>query len=143
MSSSHLSNFHDITSGTAGNYNAVVCYDLVTGWGSPKGQNLINALTSAPLPAPKVLTSISCNGSWDVDWHTGFGATYYKVLQNGSLIQTITRSKSEVVGVTAQVSKGQRGFFYDIQACNSNSCTRAALRAALAPCSSSKDVRKR
>jgi subtilase family serine protease len=41
--------FHDITSGNNSNgkgqsYNAVVGYDLVTGWGSPNGQNLINAL---------------------------------------------------------------------------------------------------
>jgi kumamolisin len=28
--------FHDITSGTSGKYSAVVGYDLVTGWGSPK-----------------------------------------------------------------------------------------------------------
>jgi subtilase family serine protease len=40
---------HDITSGNNNNskgqsYNAVVGYDLVTGWGSPNGQNLINAL---------------------------------------------------------------------------------------------------
>jgi subtilase family serine protease len=42
--------FHDITSGSNNNgkgqsYNAVIGYDLVTGWGSPNGQNLINALT--------------------------------------------------------------------------------------------------
>jgi subtilase family serine protease len=41
--------FHDITSGNNNNgkgqsYNAVVGYDMVTGWGSPNGQNLINAL---------------------------------------------------------------------------------------------------
>jgi len=41
--------FHDITSGNNDNgkgqsYNAVVGYDLVTGWGSPSGQNLIDAL---------------------------------------------------------------------------------------------------
>jgi subtilase family serine protease len=44
--------FHDITSGNNNNgkgqsYNAVVGYDLVTGWGSPNGQNLINALTQS------------------------------------------------------------------------------------------------
>lgn len=44
-------NFHDITSGNNNNgkgqsYNAVVGYDLVTGWGSPNGQDLINALLS-------------------------------------------------------------------------------------------------
>jgi subtilase family serine protease len=46
------SDFHDITSGNNNNghgqsYNAVVGYDLVTGWGSPNGQNLINALAGS------------------------------------------------------------------------------------------------
>ncbi|MGO8796214.1 MAG: protease pro-enzyme activation domain-containing protein [Candidatus Sulfotelmatobacter sp.] len=36
--------FHDITNGSNGGYSAVVGYDLVTGWGSPQGVNLINAL---------------------------------------------------------------------------------------------------
>jgi subtilase family serine protease len=36
--------FHDITSGSNGGYSAVAGYDLVTGWGSPHGVNLINAL---------------------------------------------------------------------------------------------------
>jgi subtilase family serine protease len=35
---------HDIVSGSNGAYSAVSGYDLVTGWGSPKGVNLINAL---------------------------------------------------------------------------------------------------
>jgi subtilase family serine protease len=38
------SDFHDITSGNNGKYAAVSGYDLVTGWGSPSGVNLINAL---------------------------------------------------------------------------------------------------
>src|SRR5271157_3845393 len=47
---SYNSDFHDITSGNNNNgkgksYNAVVGYDLVTGWGSPNGQSLIDALT--------------------------------------------------------------------------------------------------
>ena len=36
--------FHDITSGGNGSYSSVSGYDLVTGWGSPQGVNLINAL---------------------------------------------------------------------------------------------------
>jgi subtilase family serine protease len=41
--------FHDITSGNNNNgkgqsFNAVVGYDLVTGWGTPNGQNLIQVL---------------------------------------------------------------------------------------------------
>jgi len=44
VSSSHGTDFHDITSGKSGKYSAVKGYDLVTGWGSPKGAGLINAL---------------------------------------------------------------------------------------------------
>lgn len=38
------SDFHDILSGSNGSYPAVKGFDLVTGWGSPTGVNLINAL---------------------------------------------------------------------------------------------------
>jgi subtilase family serine protease len=44
LSSSYGADFHDITSGKSGSYSAVKGYDLVTGWGSPNGQGLINAL---------------------------------------------------------------------------------------------------
>ncbi len=44
---SNTTGFHDITSGSNG-YPAVKGYDLVTGWGSPNGSSLINALTGAP-----------------------------------------------------------------------------------------------
>jgi kumamolisin len=46
LGSSYHTDFHDITSGTSGSYSAVSAYDLVTGWGSPNGQGLINALVS-------------------------------------------------------------------------------------------------
>lgn len=36
--------FHDISRGTSGSYSAVRGFDLVTGWGSPKGQTTIDAL---------------------------------------------------------------------------------------------------
>jgi subtilase family serine protease len=44
VTSSYATDFHDITSGTSGSYSAVTGYDLVTGWGSPNGTGLINAL---------------------------------------------------------------------------------------------------
>jgi subtilase family serine protease len=44
--SSYDSDFHDITSGSNG-YSASVGYDLTTGWGSPNGTALINALAPA------------------------------------------------------------------------------------------------
>ena len=44
VTSAYGTEFHDITSGTSGSYSAVTGYDLVTGWGSPNGTGLINAL---------------------------------------------------------------------------------------------------
>jgi uncharacterized membrane protein len=43
VGSHYHADFHDITSGSNG-YPAVPGYDLATGWGSPNGVNLINAL---------------------------------------------------------------------------------------------------
>jgi kumamolisin len=42
-SSSYTTDFHDITSGSNG-YSAITGYDLATGWGSPNGSGLLNAL---------------------------------------------------------------------------------------------------
>ena len=47
--------FHDIVSGNNNNghgesYSAVAGYDLVTGWGSPNGQNLIDAFAGSSSP---------------------------------------------------------------------------------------------
>lgn len=44
LSSAYATDFHDISSGSNGTYSAVKGYDLVTGWGSPNGTGLINAL---------------------------------------------------------------------------------------------------
>jgi xanthomonalisin len=57
-SSSYSSAMHDITSGsnpptsgTGGGFSAVPGYDLVTGWGSPAGASLINALAGSSTKA--------------------------------------------------------------------------------------------
>jgi len=49
VTSAYDTDFHDITSGVSGSYSAVTGYDLVTGWGSPNGQNLISALVGPPV----------------------------------------------------------------------------------------------
>jgi subtilase family serine protease len=51
VTSAYATDFHDITSGTSGSFSAVPGYDLVTGWGSPSGAGLINAL-AASTPSP-------------------------------------------------------------------------------------------
>jgi subtilase family serine protease len=45
--SSYDTDFHDITSG-GNTFGATVGYDLATGWGSPNGNALLNALAGAP-----------------------------------------------------------------------------------------------
>ena len=70
--SSYTTDFHDITSGSNG-YSATTGFDLVTGWGSPNGSGLINALagsssTAAAItsPAPgSTLTSASTTFTWN------------------------------------------------------------------------------
>jgi kumamolisin len=59
ITSSYATDFHDITSGTSGSYSAVTGYDLVTGWGSPNGQGLINALTGGSTGTPSFSISAS------------------------------------------------------------------------------------
>jgi Pro-kumamolisin, activation domain/IPT/TIG domain len=43
---------HDTTSGSNTGFSAVPDYDLVTGWGSPNGNALVEALAGAPVPQP-------------------------------------------------------------------------------------------
>ena len=46
IGSTYTTDFHDITIGDNGAFYAGAGYDLVTGWGSPNGANLINALAA-------------------------------------------------------------------------------------------------
>ncbi len=53
--SAYSSNFHDITSGTAGRNSAGKGFDLVTGWGSPIANGIVPALAS-DAPASDAVT---------------------------------------------------------------------------------------
>lgn len=46
----YSSEFHDVTTGTNG-FKAVTGYDLATGWGSPSGQPLLDALAGSTTPS--------------------------------------------------------------------------------------------
>jgi kumamolisin len=59
ITSSYATDFHDITSGTSGSFSAETGYDLVTGWGSPNGVGLINALAGGTSPTPSFAISAS------------------------------------------------------------------------------------
>ncbi len=58
--------FHDTVSGCTPAHCALSGYDLVTGWGTPTGQNLINELTSPPVTvfvSPPGPVSLNSGGS--------------------------------------------------------------------------------
>jgi len=82
-SSSYGADFHDITNGSNANgessglYSAVGGYDLATGWGSPQGQSMINALSgNSPrvLNGARTLAPQSATGMRLDDWLSGTGS---------------------------------------------------------------------
>src|SRR5256884_1666318 len=84
--SSYGSDFHDIVSGSNG-YSATTRYDLATGWGSPNGTGLINALvgsaTPPPLPStPTNLTAAPGNGQVTLSWSAATGAASYNLYRS-------------------------------------------------------------
>jgi Pro-kumamolisin, activation domain len=59
QASNYNTAFHDITSGSNNGFNAVVGYDLVTGWGTPNGQGMIDALAPTGGTSPYFTVSAS------------------------------------------------------------------------------------
>ncbi len=57
-SSSYTTGFHDVTSGSNG-FSATTGYDLATGWGSPNGSGLLNALLGSTTSTPGFTLSAS------------------------------------------------------------------------------------
>jgi hypothetical protein len=108
--------FHDITTGNNTNssspnrFFAVPGYDLCTGWGTPAGSNLMNALvtldgTVTP-PALFTITSIvrTNNGNMAVTWVTTGGTTNF-VQSAPKLTATFTNlSPAIIVSGTGEIS---------------------------------------
>ena len=94
--SSYDSDFHDITSGSNG-YPAT-SYDLATGWGSPNGAALINALGGPPGPA----FTLSANPAALTILQGESGSTTISVADFGGFTGSVTLSTANVPsGVTA------------------------------------------
>jgi kumamolisin len=99
-SSSYDTDFHDITSGTSGSYSAVTGFDLVTGWGTPNGVNLINALAGS---SPTAGFSLSATAASVTDGSTGTSTVTETV--TGGFYSAVTLTASGMPsGVTAAFS---------------------------------------
>jgi subtilase family serine protease len=97
LSSSYGTDFHDITSGSNG-YSATAGYDLATGWGSPYGSGLINALAGTPTPD----FSLSASPASVSVAQGGNGGTTITVTPSNGFTGSVTLSTTPLPsGVTA------------------------------------------
>lgn len=102
VTSSYGADFHDITSGTSGSYSAVVGYDLVTGWGSPNGTGLINALAPTST-SPAFTISASPSSVSVLPGGTGTSTITTALVQGFNAAVALSAS-GQPAGVTASFS---------------------------------------
>ena len=102
VTSVYDTDFHDITSGTSGSYSAVVDYDLVTGWGSPNGTALINAL--APQATSPTFSIVASPGSVSVVQGNSGGSTITTTAIDGFDAAVALTASGQPTGVTVGFS---------------------------------------
>jgi subtilase family serine protease len=102
VTSSYGTEFHDITSGTSGSFSAVAGYDLVTGWGSPNGTGLINAL--APTSSSPNFTISAAPGSVSVVQGGNGTSTITTAISGGFNSAISLNASGQPAGVTVSFS---------------------------------------
>ena len=102
VTSVYATDFHDITSGTSGSYSAAVGYDLVTGWGSPNGTGLINAL--APTSTSPSFTISASPGSVSVVQGNSGTSTITTTVSGGFDSAVALTASGQPTGVTVSFS---------------------------------------
>jgi kumamolisin len=99
--SSYGADFHDISSGVSGSYSAVTGFDLVTGWGSPNGVALINALASGTAPPPPSDFSLSASpASVSITRGTSGSSTITTAVTGGFNAAVALSATGQTSGVT-------------------------------------------
>jgi subtilase family serine protease len=101
--SSYATDFHDITSGTSGSFSAEVGYDLVTGWGSPNGVGLINALAGGTSTSPAFAISASPASVSALQGNSGT-STITTTVSGGFSSAIALTATGQPTGVTATLS---------------------------------------
>jgi len=97
VSANYSTAFHDTTSGN-NNYPAVTGYDLITGWGSPTGEGLINLLAGQAGPG----FSLTANPSSFTLAQGSSGTGTITVLPSGGFSGSVTLNATGMpTGVTA------------------------------------------
>ena len=102
ITSSYATDFHDITSGTSGSFSAEVGYDLVTGWGSPNGVGLINAL--APTSTSPAFSITASPAAVSVVQGSSGGSTITTTVSGGFDSAIALTASGQPTGVTLTLS---------------------------------------
>src|SRR5271170_4364930 len=102
ITSSYGTEFHDITSGKSGSYSAVTGYDLVTGWGSPNGTGLINAL--APTSTTPAFTISASPASVSVTAGSSGASTITTAVSGGFDSAIALTASGQPTGVTVTLN---------------------------------------
>jgi kumamolisin len=100
--SAYATDFHDVTSGTSGSYSAVTGYDLVTGWGSPNGAGLINAL--APVSKTPVFSLSASPSALTITEGTTATTTISSAIAGGFDSAVALTASGQPSGVTVSFS---------------------------------------
>src|SRR6202161_3385975 len=103
ITSSYSTDFHNITSGTSGSFSAATGYDLVTGWGSPNGVGLINALAGGTSTSPAFAISAS-PASVSVLQGSSGASTITTTVSGGFSSAIALTATGQPTGVTATLS---------------------------------------
>jgi kumamolisin len=104
----YTSYFNDITIGSNGAYSAATGYDNASGWGSFKGDALINAIEASYLPAPQNLTATAL-GTSSITWTWGSvagAASYAFYPSTGGLAMKIGATSLTQTGLSANTAYG-------------------------------------
>src|SRR5581483_8817391 len=102
LGSGYTTAFHDITSGNNTNeasttkYMAATGYDLCTGWGTPNGTNMVNALASQ---LPTITPNLNWPEASSVVYGTAMGAGLLAATTNTPGVLTYTPGAGTVLGV--------------------------------------------
>jgi subtilase family serine protease len=102
ITSSYATDFHDIASGTSGSFSAEVGYDLVTGWGSPDGVGLINAL--APTSTSPAFSITASPAAVSVVQGSSGGSTITTTVSGGFDSAIALTASGQPTGVTLTLS---------------------------------------
>lgn len=104
VGSGYSAAFYDITSGSNGTYSAVPGYDLVTGWGSPNGAGLIDALTGTAPQQPTA--SVSPTNLNLISKYDGQASGTVTVTNNGPSPLVLVISSTRVTNSFFYISGG-------------------------------------